>query len=276
MLERKHTGDPIHQRKILFILDRPSEGKALCNFLHSMGCACVAATSREALIRMEQETFDVILFDLAGSQSSLEKMIQAIREVRATLVERILLLTGDNLAEVQEHLNPGRFNLPAISQEQSLLQLWEKLEEIFAAQQPPKSAPPGMHTARLIFDSLSSPTVAGVRGSLRSARQLAYQHESTTVNLLIHPKDDNSRLSLAGQVLDLSMRAVQGLPVILSNRHRTMAQTTTSQFGEFGLEFDFVEHAGLQIRLSEGSWIYLPFENRDRLKNSISELDAGT
>jgi CheY-like chemotaxis protein len=265
MLERKYTGDIIiNQRKILFILDRPSEGKALCNFLHSMGCVCIATTSREAFIRMEQETFDVILFDLAGSQSSLEKMIQATREVRATLVERILLLTGDNPAEVQEHLNPGYFNLPNISQEQPLLQLWEKLEEMFAAQQPPKFVPPGMHSARLLFDSLSSPVVAGVRGSLRSARQLAYQHKSTTVNLLIHPKEEISRLSLAGQVLDLSMRAVHELPVILSTQHRTLAQTTTSQFGEFGLEFDFVEHAGLQIRLSEGSWIYMPFENMDR------------
>jgi CheY-like chemotaxis protein len=223
-----------------------------------MGCACTVAHSREALTRIEHELFDVVLLDVTHSQIPYEQTIQAIKEVRPALAERILLIADSKPAE-RNVLG----NLPHISLKKPLSQLWTKLEEILVVPQPARLAPSGMQNARLIFDSFSSPVAAGVRGSLRSARQLAYQHSSTTINLLIHLRKQEVRISLAGQVLDVSMREVHGLPVLLSNQRGILAETTTSQFGEFGLEADLLEHAGLQIRLAEGSWIYLPLENMD-------------
>jgi hypothetical protein len=70
-----------------------------------------------------------------------------------------------------------------------------------------------MQNARLIFDSFNEPAVVGLRGSSEPARQLAYQYDSATINLLIQHRSTGERISLAGQVLDVSMRAVHGLPV---------------------------------------------------------------
>jgi CheY-like chemotaxis protein len=258
MFQRKNLGAQIERRKVLFIGNDSAASHAVCGFLRTMGCRCTATPSREALTRIEHELFDVVLLDVTHSQFPHEQTILAIQEVRPALAERILLITGSKSAE-------GNIlgNLPHISLEKPLSQIWTKLEEILAVSQPSSFAPPGMQNARLIFDSFSSPVAAGVRSSLRSARQLAYQHSSTTINLLIHLKKKEVRISLAGQVLDVSMREVHGLPVLLSSQSGILAETTTSQFGEFGLETDLLEYAGLQIRLSEGSWIYVPLENMD-------------
>jgi hypothetical protein len=118
-----------------------------------------------------------------------------------------------------------------------------------------------MQLSRLVFDSLNSPEGAGLPGSPGSDRQLVYQYESTTVNVLIRVLENSDQIALLGQVLDVSMRAVHDLPVLLLDHNKILAQTTTSQFGEFGLQSDCAGPASLQIRLSEGSWIYMLFEN---------------
>jgi hypothetical protein len=215
-------------------------------------------SSSEALAKLEQEPFDAVLLEAANSQSPYEPMVLAIQEIRPALVKRILLLTDPEPAEENKFRG-----LPHISLEKPLSHIWTKLEEILAVQPTLRPVPPGMQNAQLVFDSFSSPKTAGTRGSLKSARQLAYQHGSTTVNVLIHAKNDGVRIALAGQVLDVSMRAVHGLPVLLSDGSRTLAETTTSQFGEFGLEVGGLEYAGLQIRLSEGSWIHMAMEDMD-------------
>jgi CheY-like chemotaxis protein len=267
MHQRKNIEVSIKPHKILLIGHKSSASSVICDYLRTLGCNCTIASNREALARIEREAFDAVLFDLTH-ESLPEQTVLAIKEIRPNLAKRILLITGGSQSTEMRAWH----DLSTISKEKPLSQLWAKLELIFAGQQPPRFAPAGMQKARLIFDSFSSPAISGIRGSLSSARQLAYQHRSTTVNLLVQHNKETVWTSLAGQVLDVSMRAVHGLPVLLSSRNRTLAQTITSQFGEFGLEVDLVEYAGLQIRLAEGSWIYMALEDTDL--NQMSGLEA--
>lgn len=271
MFQPKHLEESV-QHRVLLVGSDSSANQAVCDFLQVLDCKCTVASPSEVFRKIQLEAFDGLLFDLTSSPVPQEQLILAIREKRPALLERILLITNSVKPEILEYLS-----LPAISKEKPLSHLWSKLEEIFAARHSPVFVPPGMISARLIFDSLHESSVAGIRGSLQSGRQLTYQHQSTTINLLIHQKQEASfRLSLVGQVLDVSMRAVHDLPVLLRNKNRTLAKTSTSQFGEFALELDFVEFAGVQIRLAEGSWIYMPLENAGGKRNSVPELGAGT
>jgi hypothetical protein len=258
MFQRKNLAAPIGQLKVLFIGNESSASHVVCDFLHTAGCKCTVASGSESLAWIEQEFFSAVLVDVTKPQASHEQTILAIKEIRPALAKRILLITGPEPAERSEFLS-----LPQISIEKPLSQLWTKLEEILAVPRPSRLTPPGMQNARLIFDSFSVPAVAGIRGPLAAARQLTYQYDSATVNLLIHLEDKEKRISLVGQVLDVSMRAVHGLPVLLSDGNRPLAEATTSQFGEFRLQVDLMEYAGLQIRLAEGSWIHMPLENMD-------------
>ena|ERR1051326_1479001 len=257
MLPPKHLDDRT-QRAVLFIGDDAARRKTICNFLAAEGCKCIPASAHEAPLLAARNGYDAILLDVAQSSEFAHQAVFALNKVRAGMAERILVITGPKLRLSE------LFGAQVVSRELPLPQLWASLQNIFRKQQP--SIPAGMHLPRLIFDSLLSPQSQGVRGAQSSARQLAFQHHSTTINLLIKRAED-THLSMAGQVLDLSMRVVHGLPVLLSHRSATLAQTITSQFGEFSFEIELPDDTGLQIRLAEGSWIYMPLKNLSRKEN---------
>jgi hypothetical protein len=253
MLQRKQIEDADKRHRVLLIGCESFHCQDITQFLHMAGCACTAVSSQEALIMIEQETFNAVLINLSHFELPIEQIVLAVKNVQPTLLGRILLITNTESAN-------GMHILPSISKEKPLSQLWAKLQEILVACEAPNLAPPGMQIPQLTFDSLNEPMAAGMRGSPRSDRQLVYRHSNTTVNLLIRLMEGVYKISLLGQVLDVSLRVVHGLPVLLRYQNITLAQTNTTEFGEFGLQYDFVEHAGLQIQLAEGSWIYMPLE----------------
>lgn len=270
MLRRKHNGATDERRRILFIGSESSVSHAVNDFLPIMDCGCTITSGKDALAAIERDVYDAVVLDLGRSHEPGERIVQAIREIRPALAERILLIHGSG-----EIAPLALKHLPGISEEQPLLQLWARLKEIFSARPAHSFVPPGAEVPQLIFDSFNSPMVAGIRGLPGPTRQLAYQRDSSTINLLIRPMEDGVRISVLGQVLDVSMRDVHGLPVQLHGQAGSLAQTTTNQFGEFGLQFAFVENAGLQIRLAEGSWIHMLLENMDWIRNPITGLNAG-
>ena len=254
MLQRKYIED-VAEHRVLFIGRESGDYQEITQFLRTVSCSCILASSQDALTRIEQETFDAVLIDLAHLVTSPEQIVLAIKKVQPALLERILLIIGTEPAD-------GSYNLPDISEEKPLSKLWAQLEKILDSHPAPDSLPQGMQTPQLVFDSFNSPMTAGIRSSSPgSTRQLAYLHGSTTVNILSRLVKGVHQISLLGQVLDVSLRTVDGLPVLLRYRDKTLAQTTTTQFGEFGLQYGFVEHAGLQIQLADGSWIYMPLEH---------------
>jgi hypothetical protein len=261
MFQWKQIGDAAKRHRVLLIGCESFACQDVTQFLHMAGCTCTVVSSREALISLEQESFDAILIDSTHSEAPLEQFVLAVKNVQPALLGRILLITGTEPAN-------GMHILPSISREKPLSQLWTKLQEILVAGEAPNLAPPGMQIPQLMFDSFNSPMAAGMRGSPRSDRQLVYLHSNTTVNLLIRLMEGAYQIALLGQVLDVSLRVVHGLPVLLRYQNITLAQTNTTEFGEFGLHYDFVEHAGLQIQLAEGSWIYMPLELTNWRRNS--------
>ena len=250
MLRQKHLDDRV-ERTVLFIGDDASRRGIICNFLASKRCRCISASASESPGLVLHGHFDAVLLH-AQSAEWAHQAILALSQARPGMTERILVIAGPDL------LVPDYLGAQIVSQDLPLPQLWSRLENIFRDQQI--CVPAGMQIAQLVYDSLCSPRRDGIRGLQRGARQLAFQHHGTTVNVLTNHLE-NVRLLMIGQVLDLSMRRVHGLPVLLRRRSTTLAQTTTSQFGEFRFESELLDNAGLEIRLAEGSWIHLSLNN---------------
>jgi CheY-like chemotaxis protein len=132
MLQGNNLAAPLEPRKVLFIGNESAVSHAVVDFLHTAGYECVVAASKEGLSRLEHEAFDAVLLDATGSHLPHGQTILALKEVRPALAERILLITGRKPADVAD-----LYNLPHISIEKRLSQLWAKLEEVSAI--PPTS-----------------------------------------------------------------------------------------------------------------------------------------
>ena len=116
---------------------------------------------------------------------------------------------------------------------------------------------------------------AGIRSSRPSGRHLAYQHESATIDVCIEASEAPDRIWLAGQVLDANRNNnIDGLSVVLITGKGTLAQTATNRSGEFYLESDSAEDAGLEIRFSERSWVLVPLGKMDWLKKPMPNLQT--
>jgi hypothetical protein len=271
-MSRENHLESFMLRSVLLFGFKPPFKERICEFLLAAGCTCSEATSRNEI---ERATFDALLLDLTNTSHQAVEIISAIKQIRPEVSKRILLITDPSftnpLITSPFITNPRQAerllhdSLPEISREAPLPQLWAKLQEIFALQTVRNPVPRGMVVAQLIFDSFQSPPTFGVRGSMQDgSRQLAYQHNSTKINLLI--QGNSEQVSLVGQVLDVSLRDVNERPVLLSGTDGELKRTSTSLYGEFGFEFEFVRDASLRIHLSDGAWIYMPLEGMDWLK----------
>jgi CheY-like chemotaxis protein len=250
------------KRRILLITEESSLRSLISTFVLTMGCACTAASSTEVATILEREAFDAVLLDADYSEIAIETVLLMTEESRPSLLTRILVirsgLTAPQTIELIE-----RHQLRQVSQESLLQQLWAVLQDIFTS---PRSglAPNNMHTAQMIFDSFSWPAPIGLRGSRTDSRQLAYQHRNAIIDLLIEPRGVG-KISIMGQVLNSSKQKSEreSLPVLLVNGMRTIARTSTNQFGEFRLECAPVRDACVEMRLRKGAWVSLPLGKLD-------------
>src|SRR5262245_39928773 len=175
------------KRRILLITEEPSLRSLISTFVLTMGCACAAVSSTEVAAVLERETFDAVLVDADYSEIAVETVLLMTQESRPSLLTRILVirsgLTAPQTIELIE-----RHQLRQVSQESLLQQLWAVLQDIFTSPQRSRLAPTNMHTAQMIFDSFSWPAPIGLRGSRTDSRQLAFQHRSAIIDLLIEPR----------------------------------------------------------------------------------------
>jgi len=144
--------------------------------------------------------------------------------------------------------------------------------ESFMAPRAAGAAPQRVQVARLVFDSFHSPRPTGVRGARTFTRQLAYRHKGATIDLLIEPKEDSGRVLLAGQILgpNMSPGENKGVTVLLLDGMKFQSQTSTNQFGEFRLEFPFLEDADVQMLSDGGSWTSIPLGKMEWAKKFLS------
>lgn len=268
MLQNNQYEDPSGKpRRILLAADDPSIRALVPTFLTTMGWQCPAvANVQDAVALIEREIFDAILLGM-GDSAAVERGILQIRQIRPSLADRILVIsTGAGELAIRELVE--RYGLLSLSQEVLVQQLWSTLHELLARSGTRGAVAKVPQIAKMTFDSFHSPVTSGVRSSRASARQLAYEYQSTMIDLSIQSPEGSGRVQLAGQVLDAARKKErnQGLSVILTNGEESLGRTTTNQFGEFNLEFDCPENAGLEIRLGEKLWVSVPLGRMDWVK----------
>jgi hypothetical protein len=262
-MQREYQSEPpsVHRRKILLAGVHSSLQGLISPFLFAMGWTCTAARDAAAAVAaLQRDGFDAVLIDLGASVSSAEHSILTIKQIRPSLGDRILVMhngaAGGEMLELIE-----RHDLIEVSQ---LQDLWATLQDLFVS---PASdgRRRGMPMARLIFDSFRHPLPAdGIRGLFIAARQLAYQHEGTMIDVSIEPAQESGRVSLAGQVLNAGRKGKNGgLSVLLVGGAGTLLRTVTNDFGEFHMEFVSPQEVSLEIRLGERSWIRVPLGKID-------------
>jgi hypothetical protein len=105
--------------------------------------------------------------------------------------------------------------------------------------------------AELVFDSLLTPQLAGVRSAAGvGSRQLLYRAGEVMIDVRFEANDENERFALTGQVFrnEGSKVGMTRIPISLISGKNELARTSTNQFGEFYLEHDSADK-NLQVSL---------------------------
>jgi hypothetical protein len=103
--------------------------------------------------------------------------------------------------------------------------------------------------AKLLFDSTLGPLPVGVRSTASPARQLLFGIGTYRIDLRMEPQIDSQKVAVIGQVLHSAdpLNGLGALPVSIVKGRKVVAETITSQFGEFNLECDL--EGGFQLRV---------------------------
>jgi len=231
------------------------------DFLATQGCACTCVACADECAGLHMLAFDAVLVDVAGLGEPVSWTIMKIVEARPEVSDRIFEINS----AVAHRQTPER------STDDLLQQVRASLWESFMAPRSAAAAPQRVQVARLVFDSFHSPRPTGVRGARASTRQLAYRQKGVTIDLFIEPKEDSGGVLLAGQILgpNMSPGENKGVAVLLLDGTRIQSQTSTNQFGEFRLEFPFLDNVDVQLRLG-GSWTSIPLGKMEWAKKYLS------
>jgi CheY-like chemotaxis protein len=267
------------KRKRLLLIGADSAGRdSISTLLGTLGWTCTSVSAQEDILgTVERDSFDAVLLDLSHYGTGAERIILGIREVRPSLSERTMVISGtEGDSEILELVE--RYDLPHLFRENVFSRLWSSLEDLVASPTGRKSTPRNLQIARLLSDSFRSPPPVDVRSSSISRRHFTYEHNDTIVDVLVDSLSASSRISLVGQVLDATRAKGRGdnLAVVLTGRTGKLARTTTNHMGEFTLEFEPAENLSLEIRLGERSWISVPLRHIDRLKQPPPNRATGT
>lgn len=117
----------------------------------------------------------------------------------------------------------------------------------------------------LLFDSTAQPLPAGARASSVLGRQLLYRIGSVYVDMKVDTIDRPERVLLVGQMLDSARpgHPLEGIPVSLLERRRSVAQTLSNDHGEFRLEFDAKDELKLLLSLDRRHPVHLLVITKD-------------
>ena len=188
---------------------------------------------------------------------SLEKWVDFARNV----------IGEDEKVAMQNHLETG---CTWCSQE---LGMWQHLQQVArreSASTPPEGAVRAVNAsfinrstgrldqarsplASLLFDSFRSPLLAGVRSSGSGSQQLLYGLGDYRIDVRIEPQMDSEKVVLVGQVLNSESpdEPLSAMPVRLLKGHKILAESVTSEFGEFQIECELQGGIRLVVALSD-------------------------
>jgi hypothetical protein len=173
---------------------------------------------------------------------SLEKWVDFARNV----------IGEDERIEMQSHLQAGCVDC---SKE---LSMWQRFHQVagresvfsppagavrtvkaaFANRSVGRARQANSQVASLLFDSFRSPLLAGVRSSESSSQQLLYGAGDYRIDVRIEPQIDSEKVVLIGQVLNSADpdERMSELPVNLLKGSKLLAESITTEFGEFQIE----------------------------------------
>jgi hypothetical protein len=118
----------------------------------------------------------------------------------------------------------------------------------------------------LLFDSFAQPAIDGARTSVVSARQLLFRIGTVFVDVEVGTEVESARASLVGQMLDSSnpSHPPVGILIVLLDRGRRIATTSSDAQGEFQLQFAMKSNLKLSVALDPQKPVYLPIARPGR------------
>jgi hypothetical protein len=113
--------------------------------------------------------------------------------------------------------------------------------------------------ASLLFDSFRSPLLAGVRSTASASQQLLYGAGDYRIDVRIEPQIDSEKVVLIGQVLNSADpdELLAALPVSVLQGRRMLAESLTSEYGEFQIECGLEESFHISVLLPGGKSVTL-------------------
>ncbi len=133
------TKVPAH-RKVLIIEDEPSIRNVLYVLLAAAGCeGDVAYSGQQALAMISHQKFDAVLLDLRCVNAPAEQVVSQIKEIRPSLLGRVLVITGEvtdpqAMELIEQHL------LPHVAASRLISDLRGRLRGLFGATTPHNAA----------------------------------------------------------------------------------------------------------------------------------------
>ncbi|MBV9679583.1 MAG: hypothetical protein JO185_24815 [Acidobacteriaceae bacterium] len=127
----------------------------------------------------------------------------------------------------------------------------EAVKKAYTPQKPWKWMLTVAEFAHVLFDSLQEPTLAGVRSSAKSSRQITVEATPYVIDLQLESDAVRKRVSLTGQVFnsDHSKTAPDGVDIVLLSFGSLIRKTKTNDLGEFYLDFGGEESLRLFINI---------------------------
>ena len=112
----------------------------------------------------------------------------------------------------------------------------------------------------VLFDSFRSPLLAGVRSAGSASQQVLYGAGTYRIDVRIEPQMDSDKVILVGQVLNSADpdERLADVSVTLSKGRKVLAESTTSQFGEFQIECQLYAGYRLVVMLPGNAEVTLP------------------
>jgi hypothetical protein len=175
------------------------------------------------------------------------------------------LLPDQRASELQAHLDWG---CPECSES---LSFWKQLAELlarearyeppapvlraveraYAEHKPSYSLRARARWAEQLFDSFHQPILAGVRGSVLSARHLLHEAKPFVIDLTVRTDPNHKTVRLTGQILNSenSDDRSSGAEVVLLNSDDLVSKTIATENGEFELECEAQPDLSLFINI---------------------------
>jgi DNA-binding NtrC family response regulator len=120
-------------RKVLIIEDEPSIRNVLYVLLAALGCeGDVAYSGQQALAMISHQKFDAVLLDLRCANAPAAQVVSQIKEIRPSLLGRVLVITGE-VADPQVMELIERHVLPHIPGDRLMSDLWGQLRGLLGA-----------------------------------------------------------------------------------------------------------------------------------------------